>query len=199
MGIRKVAKRAVFLDRDGVINRLALDPATDEYESPHDPKDLKLYPWSINALKELQNADYILFIVSNQPSYAKGKTSLKSLKAVHAKFHRLMKMNGIKFKRYFYCYHHPDGVVAKYAVKCRCRKPKPYFILKAVKENYLDASHSWFIGDRDIDVLCGRAGGTMTILVDEKRSRHLRGESSPDFRARNLKEAVKIIVKRSNK
>ena len=88
---------AVFLDRDGVLNELVLNPATGEYEPPHRIEDMRLFPYAIECLGKIQNAGYDLFLVSNQPDYAKGKTALEALEKVHNKFDQLLTSQGIYF------------------------------------------------------------------------------------------------------
>jgi len=189
--------QAVFLDRDGVINQLIYNPATKEYESPLLESDLKIFPQSFAALKRLQERDFLLFVVSNQPSYAKGKTSLAALHKIHQLLHEQMTANGIEFNGYFYCYHHPRGLVEDYSRECLCRKPKPYFLFEAEKKYGLDMQRSWFIGDQDCDVLCGQAAGTRTILIEEKGSGNKRGQAQPDYRVSGLGEAVEIILEQN--
>lgn len=187
--------KAIFLDRDGVINQLAYNPKTKEYESPLSEKDLKIIPRIFRPLKKLKKKGFLLFIVSNQPNYAKGKSSLRTLYKIHNLLHRKMIDKGIEFTEYFYCYHHPRGVVKNYSRKCLCRKPKPYFIFKAKRKYELDMQQSWFIGDQDSDVLCGQAAGVRTILIKEKCSKNKRGQSQPDYCVDSLDEAVDIILK----
>ncbi len=189
--------KAVFFDRDGVINRLVYNPDTNEYESPHFLKDLEFYPWTLEALKKIQEEGYLLFLISNQPSYAKGKTTLENIKAIHDKMHDYMKANDILFTEYYYCYHHPEGIVPEYSCECECRKPKPYFILEAKKKYNLDFKNSWMIGDRDTDVFCGQNAGIKTILVHEELSDNNRGKSKPDYNAVNVKDAILIIKRHS--
>ena len=110
MGIGPV-RRAVFLDRDGVINRNILNPVSGEYESPHRPEDFELAPGALNAIARLRTAGYRLFLVSNQPSFAKGKTSLEAIQAIHARLQTALDGAGIAFDAFYYCYHHPDGIV----------------------------------------------------------------------------------------
>ncbi|MCX6690476.1 MAG: hypothetical protein NTW33_00135, partial [Methanoregula sp.] len=86
---------AVFLDRDGVLNELVRNPTTGEYEPPHSPDDLILFPHVIESLRVLQNADFELFLVSNQPDYAKGKTTLEMIHAVHTRFDHILTSRGI--------------------------------------------------------------------------------------------------------
>ena len=186
---------AVFLDRDGVINDPILNPETKEHEAPFDEKDFKLIPGVIEALKELQNLNYKLFLVSNQPDYAKGKTTLENLLSVHKKMHSIFTENNIKFCEYYYCYHHPNGIVPEYTFKCECRKPGNLFLMKAKSKYGLDMSNSWMIGDRDVDVFCGQSAGTKTIRVRQKHSDGKSGQSKADFTVNNLLEAIQIIRK----
>jgi D-glycero-D-manno-heptose 1,7-bisphosphate phosphatase len=202
MGIREVKQpgagprvfqRAVFFDRDGVFTRLIMNPATGCYESPHATVDFILIPNSLESLKPLAEK-YLLFLVSNQPSFAKGKTTLEAIRAIQGLFQAAVLQTGIAFTNYFYCYHHPQGIVPGYSGPCACRKPSPYFLNQAREQHRLDLAHSWFVGDQDIDVQCGQAAGVRTILIEEPCSRDKRGKSQPDFRAGSVEEAVKIIL-----
>jgi D-glycero-D-manno-heptose 1,7-bisphosphate phosphatase len=193
----KQARKAVFLDRDGVLDALVLNKATNEYEAPHSVGELKLLPMVIPGLKRLQAAGYELFLVSNQPDYAKGKSTLAELKLVHSRFDRLMKDHGVHFRQYYYCFHHPQGVVPRYSYECECRKPKPFFLIKAGEAYGLNLAASWMVGDTDKDVGCGKDAGVNTILVGYKLSVKQRVDSVPDYRAKNLNEAVDIIIKHS--
>lgn len=161
-------RRAVFLDRDGVINRNVLNPATGNYEAPLTAAEFALIPGVPAALRQLQDAGFLLFLVSNQPNYAKGKANLEELEAIDAELRRELAAMGVEFAAVYYCLHHPDGVVAGYSGACICRKPSPYFLLKAIREFELDAAESWMMGDRMTDVLCGRAAGVRTIFIDPK-------------------------------
>jgi D-glycero-D-manno-heptose 1,7-bisphosphate phosphatase len=187
--------KAVFLDRDGVINKLVYNQQAKDYTAPLDTKDFKFYPWTLNVLNKLKRKGFLLFLISNQPDYAKGKTSLKNIKQIHQMLHRYLQAGGIDFTEYYYCYHHPQGKISAYRLDCACRKPKPFFLLKAKAKYMLDMKKSWFIGDSDSDVSCGKAAGTKTILINEKCSKEKRGKTRPDFWADNLKDALKIIAK----
>jgi D-glycero-D-manno-heptose 1,7-bisphosphate phosphatase len=186
--------KAVFLDRDGVLNELVLNPATGEYEPPHTPDDLVLFPDVIESLRILKDRGFVLFLISNQPDYAKGKTTLENIHAVHTRFNHILTSSGIHFTEYYYCYHHPKGIVPEYSLACECRKPKPYFLLKAARDYGVDLKHSWIIGDRDSDIECGKAAGTRTILIEELHSSRSRGTSNLDFKTANLKDALTIIL-----
>ena len=186
-------KKAIFLDRDGVINKLIYNPNTKEYESPHHRKDFELHHGAIESLNLLKK-DFLLFLISNQPSYAKGKTSLENIKSIHHKLHKLLMKNNIAFIEYFYCYHHPDGIVNEYSFECECRKPNPFFLLHAKNKYTIDMKNSWFIGDQDTDIFCGQKANLKTILIKNEKSEKKRGKSNPEFYADNLIEAVKIIT-----
>lgn len=186
--------KAVFLDRDGVITKLVLNPKTNEYESANSQEELEIYPGVGLALKKLQERGYLLFIVSNQPSYAKGKVSLEDIKKVHGRFDRIMRDNGIKFTEYYYCYHHPQGVIKEYSVKCGCRKPGTLFVEEAKKKYNVDMASSWFVGDRDTDIMCGQNAGLKTVVIKEEHSADKRGRSTPDHEAKDLNEAAGIIL-----
>jgi D-glycero-D-manno-heptose 1,7-bisphosphate phosphatase len=194
MGDGQVMKKAVFLDRDGVVNELVFNPDTNEYEPPHSMDEVKLYPYTIPCLRKLQSAGYDLFLVSNQPDYAKGKVSLDVLMKIHEKLLSIFALERITFRDFYYCYHHPNGIVAEYSFVCECRKPKPYFLLKAKQEHSIDLVRSWIVGDRDSDIFCGQAAGVRTILIDEPNSADKRGNSHPDFIVKNLSEATKLIL-----
>lgn len=188
--------KAIFFDRDGVITKLIYNRKSKEYEPPHRTDDLKIIEHSIEALKNFQN-QFKLFLVSNQPDYAKGKTSLENLKKVHEEFHKIMISNKINFTGYYYCYHHPDGTIPAYTIDCECRKPKNYFVKKAISEYKLDKGHSWFIGDRESDIECGKSSGIKTILI-KNNIYNIKKEITSNFTVKNLNEALKIILNQFN-
>src|SRR5690349_8999978 len=124
------ARRAVFLDRDGVINRNVLNPASGEYEAPLRAADFALAARALEGMWRLQRAGFLLFVVSNQPNYAKGKASLEELAAIDARMRWEIAAAGLTLADVYYCLHHPDGIVAEYSGPCACRKPSPYFLLR---------------------------------------------------------------------
>ena len=189
------SRSAVFLDRDGVLNRNVLDPATGEYGAPRRRADFLLAPRVLPALQALQSAGFPLFLVSNQPDYAKGKCSLEDLAAVHGRLRSELDAAGIVFHEFYYCYHHPDGRASGYSGPCRCRKPSPYFLLKARDAYGLELGKSWIIGDRVTDIECGRAAGLLTVRVTEDHPAPRKpGETQADFEARDLAHAVQIVL-----
>jgi D-glycero-D-manno-heptose 1,7-bisphosphate phosphatase len=190
-----MAKRAVFLDRDGVITQLALNAKTGDYESPHSLDDLLLLPDVAAAAKKLSAAYFTLFIVSNQPSYAKGKCSLENIKAIAARTEELLRTGGVEIARSFYCYHHPKGAVPEFSTECRCRKPKPQLLFDARDEYDIDLTSSWMVGDQETDVECGRRAGCRTVLIENPLSAARRpGREIPTLRASDLASAAEKIL-----
>jgi len=167
----------------------------DEYEPPHKSEELELFSDTLEFLKKAQENDFLLFLISNQPDYAKGKCTLEDIYSVHNKLDEIFKKNNIDFTEYYYCYHHPDGIIKEYSFECECRKPKPFFIKKAIKEYDIDVENCWIIGDRDTDIYCGQASGIKTVLILSENSKSYQGKSKPNFVAKNLSETIKIIIK----
>ena len=186
--------KAVFLDRDGVINPLVYNLQTAEYESPHEPGEFSVYPYAAKSLRRLSEAGYLLFLVSNQPSFAKGKTSLDNILAIQAQLAEYLQEQQVQINRYYYCHHHPAGIVPGYSGPCPCRKPSPYFLQQAAAEYRLDLSQSWLIGDQDTDVQCGQAAGVRTIQLLNPHSSAKRGNSRPEYQAKNLAAAVELLL-----
>lgn len=188
-------KRAIFIDRDGVLNELVLNPKNGEHESPHDPADLRMMPGVAEAARRLQDAGFALFIVSNQPSYAKGKTTLENIRAIAECVETHLTAGHVTIARAYYCYHHPEGIVPEYSGACRCRKPKPQFLYDARDEFGIDLAASWMIGDQDTDIECGRRAGCRTVGIANPLSAHRRlGAETPTLTARDLAEAAEKIL-----
>jgi len=186
-------KRAVFLDRDGVINELVLHASTNEYEPPHYPCELKILPHVIESLIAIQDHGYELFLISNQPDYAKGKTSMQNLLDVHRELENILKKNAIQFKEFFYCYHHPNGIIEECSFACSCRKPNTYFVEHAAQKYDIDRLNSWIIGDRDSDILCGKKAGLQTISVHYVHSSSYRGNVCADFEVDSIFDCIEIL------
>ena len=187
-------KAGIFLDRDGTIIELIRNPDTREYEPPRSERDVKFCDGAVEALQTLWNAGFELFLVSNQPDFAKGKAQTEQLREVHQKFDTLLRFHGIYFREYYYCYHHPDGVVPIYSGECMCRKPGYLFLNKARDRHDINLTESWMIGDRDTDAQCGINAGTKTILIMNGHTAKYRGAVLPDHLVKDLGEVVKIIM-----
>ena len=187
MGINKI--KAIFLDRDGVINKPVFHSETNCYCAPMKAEDLKLYPWTIETLKKAYENNYDLFLFSNQADYDKGNCKFKDLLEVHIKLDSILRENRIIFTDYFYSYSIDND---------KFRKPSPYFVENSIKRYRLDRENCYFIGDRDTDILCGKNAGIKTILIKSEESNLRVRECDPDYREENLKEAIELIIKEEN-
>src|SRR5271170_5000152 len=177
--------RAVFLDRDGVLNSNVWSPETSAYESPLVPEQFDLLPNVISALQLLMDSGYLLFVVSNQPNYAKRKASKEMLDAIHRRLETALAEAGIAMTAYYYCFHHPA-----FTGQCVCRKPSPHFLFKARDTFDVDLERSWMIGDRATDIECGLAAGTRTVRIVGSTTFH----AGENVSATDLWSAVKLIV-----
>lgn len=187
-------KKAVFLDRDGTLNRLVYSHAGNEPEPPHHTGELELTEGAVDALRQFCSNAYLIFVVSNQPDAAKGKTSLKALKDVHSDFACRLLGNGIEVTEYYYCYHHPLGIVKELAVSCECRKPGTMFVETAISEFQIDRANSWFVGDRESDIICGKNSGLRTVHLTSGQE-YSSGGFGEEFSAKDILEAARIILK----
>ena len=188
-------EKAVFLDRDGVINPLIFNISSGDYESPHNPEDFSVFTYVIKALRLLKQEGFLNIIVSNQPSVAKGKTTMAKLKKIENMLCQYSEEHGNLLDGYYYCYHHPKGIISRYAKKCKCRKPGTMFIQKAIKKFNLDITKSYLVGDQDTDIKCGNAMNLYTIKINNKHTLNKSGTEQPNDVASNLYDAVIKIIK----
>jgi D-glycero-D-manno-heptose 1,7-bisphosphate phosphatase len=187
--------RAVFVDRDGVINELVPDPVSGRPESPLRVDEVRLIPGAASALRALAQDGWRLVGVSNQPSAAKGLVTLAGLDAIQTRVVELLDAEGAGFDDFRLCLHHPEGVVPELTGACDCRKPAPGMLLAAAAELAIDLGRSWMVGDTDGDVQAGRAAGCRTILVAHPHSAHKRtAQPHPDAVVRDLRAAAGIIL-----
>lgn len=189
-------RRAAFVDRDGVINRLVPDPGTGAPESPLRAKDVALIDGAAPALRRLHKAGWALVGVSNQPAAAKGMISVDELDTIQGRVLELVGAHGVRFDDFRLCLHHPDGVVAELSGRCDCRKPEPGMLLDAAAALRIDLSRSWMVGDTDADVLAGQAAGCRTVLVANPDSSHKRcGTVAPDAVVADLGAAANELLR----
>ena len=183
----------IFLDRDGVINRNILNPQTGEFESPAAVGNLSFFPGVAEALRGMRSLGFFLILISNQPSHAKGKATMAELDAVGDAVKRTLDDWGVPLDGYYYCYHHPKGITPGFSKHCECRKPGTLFVDEACRRFELSIGRSWIIGDRETDILCGKAAGLKTILILDPTSADRRGDTDPDYSAPTLLDAVDVI------
>lgn len=151
--------RAIFLDRDGVINRLLLERGPRE--TPRRPEEFELLPGVHEALTSLRRTDALLIVATNQPNVAKGNTSLEHHAAIEQRLHQLLGEGTLD--AVYTCLHRAED-------NCPCRKPKPGLLLQAAADHNIDLKHSIMIGDSASDVAAGRAAGCRTILLQPTAS-----------------------------
>ena len=172
--------RAVFLDRDGVINR-----AIERDGFPYAPTSLdefEIYPEVFSACAKLKAAGFLLIVATNQPDVGRGTLKKELVESVHAEMCRELPIDRVEV-----CYDSGYG-----PVESEFRKPKPGMLLRAAADLKIDLAQSWMVGDRWRDIDCGAAAGCKTILIDRHYAEALK--QPPDFRVENLLEAVEIIL-----
>lgn len=173
--------RAVFLDRDGVINRALVRDG-----KPYPPSSLEefiILDGVAEACRDLKARGYLLIVATNQPDVGRGTITRELVEQIHAKMCSTLPIDRVEV-----CYH-PGGTVP-----CDCRKPAPGMLLHAASELNIDLAHSYMVGDRWRDVDCGAAAGCKTIFIDYGYDEPLRHQ--PDYRAADLREASEIILKK---
>lgn len=191
--------KAVFFDRDGVINPLVHNPDTGMHEPPHELRDFAIFPRVLKSLRMLKDAGFMLFVVSNQPDIAKGKTTPKKLEAIEERLWEFSRDNGGLFEECYYCHHHPDGVVPGYAKQCDCRKPGTAFLEQAVERFELEPRLCWMVGDRDTDVLCGAKMGFGTVKIDNPHEGCGEAAAAPDAMCADIYEAALVILEKDGR
>ncbi len=184
--------RALFLDRDGVVDELVFYPSHGEWESPRHVSDLRMCEGSFEPLRQAQGAGWLLFLITNQPSYAKGKCPLEDLEQVHARVLEELHRAGVVITKDCVCFHHPESKIERFGV-CECRKPSPFFIREAAKTFNIDLSRSWMVGDQDTDVVTGINAGCRTALLKYEHSADKRGGTKPDLICADLAELVRKL------
>jgi D-glycero-D-manno-heptose 1,7-bisphosphate phosphatase len=171
-------RRAVFLDRDGVLNR-AVVRAGRPYP-PDDVAGLDIFPGTAEALQRLRRAGFLLLVVSNQPDVARGDQRRANVEAINTALARTLPLDD-----FLVCYHDDaDG--------CDCRKPLPGLLLRGAERYALDLSRSFLIGDRWRDVAAGRGAGVRTVFIDYHYDER-RPEPAADATVSDLSEAVDWI------
>lgn len=194
-------KKAVFVDRDGTLNEMVYDETHGMLSSPRRAEQVQLTPHAAGFLRGVKEAGYWIVLVTNQPAIAKGNMSDRDLAEVNEQLAVLLRKNGAGWDDARICPHHPDGGATprqEYVRKCDCRKPAPGLLLQAARDQHIDLSASWMVGDGLVDVQAGRAAGCKTILVTNLRMDQVEkffklDHAEPDYVARDLSAALNII------
>lgn len=159
----KNKQKAIFLDRDGTINKyVGFLRDIDEFE---------LLDGVADAIQEINASGYLAIVSTNQPVIARGEVSFDELEMIHNKMETLLGQKGAYLDAIYFCPHHPDkgyeGERPELKFDCECRKPKPGMLLKAAQEFNIDLAQSWMIGDGENDIKAGMNAGCKTALIGE--------------------------------
>lgn len=156
-------QKAIFLDRDGTINKYVGYLRT--------PEQFELLDGVGEAIRKINLSGYLAIVVTNQPVIARGEVTVDGLQEIHNKMETMLGKEGAYLDGVYYCPHHPDkgfaGEIEELKIVCECRKPKAGLLLEAAEDFNIDLSQSWMIGDSENDVLAGRNAGCKTALIGE--------------------------------
>ena len=157
-------QKAIFLDRDGTINK--------HIGFLRKPEELELCDGAAEAIKMINSSGYLAIVITNQPVIARGEVTVDGLEEIHKKLETELGKAGAYIDGLYYCPHHPDkgfeGEVPELKIQCDCRKPKPGLIFRAAKDFNADIEQSWMIGDGKNDVGVGKNAGCNAALIGEE-------------------------------
>jgi len=196
--------KAVFYDRDGVINEMAYDAENGLVHIPWKVNQIVLNHGIVELLKATKKLGFLNIIISNQPDIGLNRITKKIFKDIEENISQKIKDEDAIIDKAYYCFHHPFAKLEKYKKDCDCRKPRTRLFLQAAKEMNIDLSQSWMIGDGLFDIVAGHNAGCKTILIaNNVQTRYLKAiedqlkNTKPDFIVKNAKEAVSIFTKNS--
>ncbi len=186
-------KRAVFLDRDGTINR--------DVGYPNSYSMIEIYPYSFEAVRKIKEAGFLAVIVTNQAGIGKGFIEEKNLHDIHRKLRLDFAKKKAVFDGIYYCPHYELSEIPQYRGACSCRKPNPGMAQQAARDLNIDTKRSYMIGDKAEDILLGLNIQATPILLltgygQKSLSRLKKQKVEPAFVAETLKEAVEWILER---
>ena len=174
-------QKAIFLDRDGTINKYV--------GYLRDVEQFELIDGVGEAIRQINSSGYLAIVVTNQPVIARGELTVGGLQIIHNKMETLLGKCGAYLDGVYYCPHHPDkgfeGEIKELKIDCECRKPKPGLLLKAANDFNIDLSQSWMIGDSENDILAGKNAGCKTALLGS-------GDFGQDISIKSLNEFLKM-------
>jgi D,D-heptose 1,7-bisphosphate phosphatase len=190
----KHKQKAIFLDRDGVLNE------DEEYIAQ--PDELILYSYTSAAIKKINASDFLAIVITNQPVVARNLCTEQELRVIHNKLDTELGTDRTFLDGLYYCPHHPHKGFPDenpaYKIDCPCRKPKPGMLLDAARDFNIDLSASYFIGDHERDIEAGQRAGVTTIGV--RTGQGLKGSKlAPDLLFKNVDEAVDFILQSTTK
>lgn len=183
-------QKCIFLDRDGTINKYVGFLRTAD--------QVELEPRAAEAIRLINESEYLAVVITNQPVIARGECSFEELNHIHNRLYTLLGREGAYLDGLYFCPHHPDkgfeGEVPELKFDCDCRKPKIGMLKKAEADFNADLSTSWFIGDTTMDVQTGKNAGMHTIMLRSGDPKKEKFDVTPDVIAADLLDAVKMIL-----
>lgn len=186
----KNKQKAIFLDRDGTINKYVGFLKNEKY--------FELIPGVSSAVKSFNDNGYLVIVITNQPVIARGEVTIEELNNIHNKMETLLGKDGAYVDAIYYCPHHPhkgyEGEITELKIECECRKPKPGLILKAAKDFNIDIASSWMIGDSENDILAGKNAGCKTALISSELKNY-----GQDKTVKSLNDFINILYKDTNR
>ena len=180
----KSKQKAIFLDRDGTINKyVGFLRNIDDFE---------LIDGVAEAIRKINASGYLAVVVTNQPVIARGEVTYKELEEIHNKMETLLGLEGAYLDAIYFCPHHPhkgyEGEIPELKIDCDCRKPKPGLLIRAAQELNIDLSRSYMVGDGENDIKAGKAAGCKTVLITDESK-----DMGQDMTVRSLLDFTKII------
>ena len=186
----KHKQKCIFLDRDGTINKYV--------GFLRRVQQVELEPTAAEAIRQINESEYLAIVITNQPVIARGECSSEELDRIHNRLYTLLGKEGAYLDGLYYCPHHPDkgfeGEIKELKIECDCRKPKIGLLKKAETDLNADISHSWFVGDTSMDVQTGLNAGMHTVMLRSGDMRKEKYDVTPDIMANDLLEAVHRIL-----
>ena len=160
---------------------------------------MTIYEFTSEAVKKINQTDFMTIVVSNQPVVAKGFMTEKDVEEVHKKLETELGNKGAKIDAIYYCPHHPEkgfeGERPELKIACKCRKPEPGLLLQAKEDFNINLEKSYIVGDQTADILAGEKAGCKTVLVETGYAgKDGKYSVQPDFTTNNLLEAVHMIT-----
>lgn len=189
-------RKAVFIDRDGTINR--------DVGYPSSYSVIDIYPFSFTAVKKIKQAGLLAVIITNQSGVGRGLIEEKTLQNIHTKLNEEFERHDVSFDGIYYCPHYVFSKTEKYRKECSCRKPNPGMGRLAAKDLHIDMSSSYMIGDKVEDLLFGININAAPILVltgyGQESQKKLEDKGiQPAYVAKNLLDAAEWIIKQEKK
>jgi D-glycero-D-manno-heptose 1,7-bisphosphate phosphatase len=185
-------KTLIVLDRDGVLNALLPNPSEPRPDSPMRPSDVTVFPWVPDVIRDLTRGGFGIVIASNQPAWAKGKTTRAELQAAHAVVVAAAESAGGVILSSHICYHRAED-------RCTCRKPATGLLAEAfARHPGHDVATSWMVGDRAPDVLAGVAFGLKTAYLGDRGSDERAALAAqgivPTFEGDDLRDFARLLL-----